>query len=169
MLSGTQKYLSLLVVCAFLFLNSCTNPETTNSNSNQSNPEVIQENAIVTKDDAMELATIIKLPFELDDAVWYEAEIEGSGKKLRAFILFYKEDEAAFMSQPNKAKPLEYIEFDLEKWFPGEMVAQSDIAGDQKLKGLVYPADEFFNETYKKGRLVRVEGTDFFLLELTNY
>jgi len=42
-----------------------------------------------------------------------------------------------------------------------------ELSGDDSLKGLAYSADSFFQEPYTSGRVIRIDGTDYFVLELS--
>ena len=55
------------------------------------------------------------------------------------------------------------------EWFPEELIAQSEIAGDQSLKGKQYDARDFVQAPYTKGRLIKLEQPGYFILELTTY
>ena len=54
----------------------------------------------------------------------------------------------------------------VESWFPDELIAQSEMSGDSALKGVSYPANAFVQEPYTVGKITRIEGTDYFILEL---
>ena len=51
---------------------------------------------------------------------------------------------------------------------PPELIAQSQGSGDEILKGKSYAANEFFSESYKNGKITRINDTDYFILELTS-
>jgi hypothetical protein len=41
------------------------------------------------------------------------------------------------------------------------------MSGDDSLNGVAYAADSFYQEPFTSGRIVRVDGTDYFVLELS--
>jgi hypothetical protein len=161
-----------LSVC-LLFNVSCTEPDLTNTNANSNVGNTNTETAIVPKDNAEELATLINLPQIPDEkedehADWRE-ETVAKGKKLTA-ILKYKPDNAAkIVSLAEKHKPATVTEIGTEEWFPEELTAQTQLSGNESLRGTVYAANDFFNPPYVHGRLTRIQETNYFVLELTNY
>ncbi len=167
-------YFAKLLFTALLLLQtvSCsTINEANSSNSNQS-ANANAENSTIDKDDIAELGSIIKLP-ELPDetaTVWREEETsDPKGKKLTAILKYSPEISARITAQAEKNKSPAPTEIGTESWYPEELTAQSQLSGDESLKGTAYGADDFFNAPYINGRLIRVEKTDFFILELTTY
>ena len=54
-----------------------------------------------------------------------------------------------------------------ESWFPPELIAQGNVTGDDALNGLSYAANAFFQDPYNDGRITRIQGTDYFILEMS--
>jgi len=59
------------------------------------------------------------------------------------------------------------VSIPVETWFPEELVAQGETSGDTALRGEACSAASFFQEPYMSGRVVRIEATDYFVLEVT--
>ncbi len=155
---------------ATTFISGCENPLKPTQN------EAIQKPIITiseTKDDIDEFEKIARLPFYPEDVIWQETTIEnsptGNGKKIRAIFLFKQEDYDKLMAQADKQKPLGNLELEAEKWFPDELVARSDYSGDRILKGITYPVESFLAEPYKKGVFMKVDGTEFFILDISTF
>jgi len=117
----------------------------------------------------------IKMPFHPEEAVWREDVLGKSGdnrvpaptdKKLTAVLRFLKDDAAKITAQAEKYKPATPATINTEKWFPAELIAQSQTSGDETVKGSSYPANDFLNPPYSDGKITRIEGTDYFVLEL---
>jgi hypothetical protein len=118
-----------------------------------------------TNDDSDDLAEFMKLPFIPEDVVWQQFE-GNAGKKIVAVIRFTPEDTQLVLAQSQAG---EKVELAAERWFPQELIAQSDVAGDQVLRGTVYKSDAFFKDSFNKGKVVKLEGSDYFIVELTTY
>ena len=54
-----------------------------------------------------------------------------------------------------------------ETWFPDDLIAYGEMSGDDTLKGTSYAANAFLQDPFNEGRVVRIEGTNYFVLEAT--
>lgn len=179
-----KKKAGLILTICFLFIGSCKQYDDT-QNINAPTPDLSQtanvnNAANLAKDDTEELHEIIKLPFEPDEeaTVWRETPLADKNsdnripaptdKKLVAVLKFSKEDteklvELASTHQP----PPQIAETTTETWFPAELTAASSLSGNQTLKGTAYSAEDFLKTPYSNGRLIKINETDYFILELT--
>lgn len=164
---------TLLFLLAFSFLGGCT--VETSKNGNTSSPASQAANANVAnqiKDDTDEFEMLVALPFHPDEVVWREDDFPANGaspnavKKITAVIRLKKEDSAKVVAQAEKLRPPTPEVLTPERWFPAELIAQSQVSGDDTLKGTSYGANDFFTGPYTDGKLIRVNETDYFLLEL---
>ncbi|HTH50406.1 MAG TPA: hypothetical protein VL501_00650 [Pyrinomonadaceae bacterium] len=114
---------------------------------------------------AEELGNLVRMPFEAEDVAWKQSKDQ---KKLTAVIRFDPEDTQKLAAECEKFGPPQNATVDAQSWFPDELTAQSDLHGDQPLSGKSYPANPFFQDPYNSGRVVRIDGTDFYVLELTS-
>lgn len=171
----TKAIIAYTLLITGLFNVSCVdqNPEnaSSRSSSNQSNANSASSPA---KDDVSELLTIIRLPEVPEEAVWKE-EILGKAdnsapgptdRKIIAVLKYDNETAAKVVAQIEKNKNPEPAEIGAENWFPEELIAQSQISGNEMLKGTTYGANDFFNMPYGNGKITRVENTNYFVLEL---
>ena len=165
---------------AFLFP-ACPANQSPNVNSGASNQAVnsaANANADSNiKDDVDELGMIIKLPFQPEEAVWREENPTKAAndnsvppapddKKLLVVLRFSKEDAAKIAAQAEKYKSPVREVINNESWFPSELTAQSQISGDETLKGTTYAANDFLQMPYSDGKLTRIDETNYFVLEL---
>ncbi len=174
---------NLLIIALFivLFLTACGNNGSTGDVNNSSDGNLNQaaaanaENANSAKDDIDELGKIIKLPLAPEEANYWEENLtstEGSknpaqnGKKIVAVLKFSPENAAQLIAQIERLKPPIDAEIDAESRFPAELIAQSQLSGDESLKGKSYAADDFFQTPYTNGKISRIENSDYFVLEL---
>lgn len=121
------------------------------------------ETADSAKTDIEELGLLINVPFKAEDVVWREFPAE---KKLVAVMRFSPEDAASIIAEAGRSGSPESVNVTVETWFPSELVAQSDMSGEGTLRALSYKADQFFQEPFTAGRVMRVESSDYFVLEL---
>ncbi len=173
MQSAPKIFIALIIAAIFT---SCGSNKTANANSANQNANSANSNSAASiKDDGDELEMTIKLPFRPEDAVWREEVLGKTGdnrvpaptdKKLIAVLRFLKEDADKIVAQAEKYKPATPEIINSENWFPAELIAQSQTSGDETLKGKSYAANDFYNVPYSEGKLTRIEGTDYFVLEL---
>jgi ABC-type enterochelin transport system substrate-binding protein len=164
---------------AALCFTACPSNDNKNVNNTANNRTANAVNANAgansVKDDIEELEMIVKLPVIPEEAVWREENLAKPGddsvpaptdKKLVAVLRFLKDDAERVAAQAGKLRPATPETINTEKWFPNELIAQSQMSGDETLKGLSYAANDYYNMPYTDGKLTRIEGTDYFVLEL---
>lgn len=180
-----MKFSAAKIICVFglsvLLAGACSRIETANQNDNsavsKNSAANEKNNAQLIKDDVEELGKIINLPFSPQEATWREDDDAASPqqngenktsapKNLTAVLKFAPEDAGRIAAQAEKYKPAAPAEIDPETWFPAELIAQSQLSGDETLKGALFSADDFFRAPYNKGNLTRINDTNYFVLEL---
>ena len=166
----------IILFIAFL-LSACPSNQSPNSNSAASNQAVNSNTNSNIKDDVDELGTIIKLPLQPEESVWREENQAKAAndnsvppappdKKLLVVLRFSKEDANKIVAQSANYKPAAREIINNEIWFPSELTAQSQISGDETLKGTTYAANDFLQTPYSDGKLTRIDETNYFVLEL---
>lgn len=150
-----------LIVCAAT-LAGCGGTSNSNVPGRQSPANSAVANANSAKTNAEELGLYVQIPFTTEDIVWKEED-----KKIVAILRFSPADAAKIVAEAEKSGPPLAAEIAVQNWFPPELVAQSEMSGDSALKGMAYPANQFFLEPYTAGRVIRVEGGDYFVLEVS--
>lgn len=155
-------YLPLfLVVCSSLF-GACSGEPGANSSSpsNQANPN--SNSSKKANDNLEELGMLVKVPYEPEDVLW----LEEPGRKLIIVLLYLPADVQKVVADAEKHGAATNVSLEPAEWFPKELISQHDLSGEP-LQGKQYPANEFFQAPYNSGRLVRIDGTDYFVVELT--
>jgi len=122
------------------------------------------ESANGVKTNVEELSLLINIPYEAEDIFWKE---EKTQKKLSAVLRFDKADTNKLVADLEKNGGVADSTIEAEDWFPDELRSQSEMKGDTALKGKSYSASQFYSEPYTDGKITRINGTDFFVLELT--
>lgn len=175
-----QLFISVIIISLLLF--SCTNPDIDEGEVNKLRPNVntnsnvnIDPNANQAEDSEVELKTLINLPFEPEENVYKEMKLGNannnrvpgpSDNKLVAVLKFSEENTKKLISDlETKGNPFE-TKIDPEPWFPAELIAKSQMSGDETIKGTGYSAEMFFKSPYNNGTLARVNQTDYFVLIL---
>lgn len=162
-------------------LNACAGSETTNTNSIGSNVNQTSSgvNEIVAKDDVEELGKIIKLPIAPEEATYSENDLKNKNseprasapndKKIVAVLKYSSKDADLLVENAAKYKSSTPSDVEAESWFPPELVAKSQISGDEALKGVAYAADDFLQPPFNNGKLTRINNTDYFVLEIATF
>lgn len=163
------KSIWLLLLSVFLSI-SCGNQTESNTNAktNSNTANVASnENSSTSNDDVAALGNQVLLPLIPEEVSWREENVkDSSDKKLTAVLKFTAEDAKNLVAQAEKHRPAEAVEIGTEQWFPAELVAQSQLSGNESLKGNAYAPTDFIQLPYKTGRLIKVENSNYFILEL---
>lgn len=176
MLLARAKFIFAVLLTFFFFaacreIDNANRPPTNSVQAANANSEY--GGSDLPKDDIEELEKTIKLPFRPEDAIWRADDSIDAGatskRKLLAVIKFTSADANQIVQQAEKYKPAIESEFDAETWFPAELIAQSQLSGDETLKGISYAANDFLQPPFTGGKITRVTGTDFFILELSAF
>jgi len=142
---------------------SCGRP-LKNANEGAASANTATDNANSARTNVEELSLLINIPYEAEDIVW---KANASRKKLTAVFRFSPEDSDKLVAEAVTHGAPQNVATASATWYPAELIAQSDMSGDDSLHGIAYPADAFYQEPYTSGNIVRIEGTDYFILELS--
>lgn len=134
----------------------------TNAPAADANANTDIQNGARTK--VEDLSLLINMPYDVQDVVWKQSKDQ---KKITAVIHFDPDDEKKVIPEAEKFGPPQAAKVETQAWFPDELTAQSDLHGDEPLSGKAYPANQFFQDPYNSGRIIDVDGTDYYILELT--
>lgn len=166
------KFISFLLTIGFLSACSGNKNASVNSSISNGNQSVNSTSEIAAQDDVEELGKVIKLPFAPSEATYNESDLNkdksGGNKKLVAALKFSSADANQIAASAAQYKSPAPADVDAEDWFPPELVAKSQETGDASLKGIEYAPNDFLQPPYTKGRLTRINDTDYFVLELSS-
>lgn len=160
-----QRAPILAFIACVTLIASCVGDKKIALNSN-AGPVANQanENANTAKTNVEELGVLVNVPYEAEDIVWKE---DGANKKLVAVLRFSPVDAAKLVAEAEKFRLPQPVNLASESWFPAELIAQSDLSGDDTLNGKSYAANNFLQDPYTVGSIVRIENTDYFVLEVS--
>ena len=161
----------IVIILAFIFValaNLDCGGKSAANNANSSNATA-NANAADTVNGARtkveDLSLLINMPYDVQDVVWKQSKDQ---KKITAIIHFDPDDEKKVIPEAEKFGPAQNVTIEIQSWFPDDLTAQSELHGDQPLTGKAYPANQFFQDPYNSGRIVDIDGTDYYILELTS-
>ena len=171
---------TILITALIVLIESfsaCTDKSADNLNANSGNQAAVSnENANLVKDNDEHLKVVIKMPFEPEETVWHEDTMNernaanrnffATDKKLTAVLRFSAEDANKIVVQAETYGQPSPVEIGTENWFPAELIAQSELSGNETLKGIGYAANDFSQPPFIDGRLTRIENSNYFVLEL---
>lgn len=157
-----------VILASFLItvsLAGCGAPRPNSNASDNANTAAANENVNSPKTNVEELGVLINVPYTAEDIVWKESQ---SRKKLTAVFRFSAVDSEKIVAEAVKIRPPQNVTLDNETWYPDDLIAQGNLSGDDTLKGTSYAANAFLQDPFNEGRVVRIEGTNYFILEATS-
>jgi hypothetical protein len=153
----------LLLFSASHILSSCSSPAANdNKNSVANSTNSVQAGP---NDNIDEFTLLVRLPVEPEEVAWREYPEQ---KKLIAVVRFAPENAPKMAAEIGKNGQPTNETISVETWFPAELIAQSDVTGESIVKGQSYPAEPFLNPPYTKGKITRVENTDYFIIQISS-
>ncbi len=162
-MAAVKFFAKLSIITIAVLSLACGGPGKNSANS-PSAANRASENSNSARSNLEELRLIATIPYEAEDIVWKENK---PGKKLVAVLRFSSADSAKIVAEAEPIKVPEAVSISSETWFPPELIAQSEMSGDDNLNGKAYAANQFFLDQYSAGRIIRIENTEYFVLELT--
>ena len=173
-----SKISAILLLISAIIISGCySDYSTTKTDENRQNPENL--NVEPAKDDPVELGNVINLNTEPKELVYKEIKLGKqdstdrlpgpTDKKFVAVLKFSPEETEKIIERAKKYREPVAVEIDAENWFPAELVAQSQNSGDESLKGKTYAATDFLKTPYTDGKLIRIENSDYLILELVAF
>ena len=151
-------FLSALMFFSF----GCGGAANSTSSNVSSVSKAANQNSNAARTNVEELSLQIRIPYEVEDVVWKE---DAAKRSLLAVLRFAPADAEKIVAEASQFGASQPAVVSPEIWFPDELIAQSEMSGDNALKGQAYPVNGFLQESYTSGKLIRIDGTDFFVLE----
>lgn len=155
---GSPAFIILLLS----LFSACGGPATNSNGTPPANRASRADEANSTKTNVEELGMLVKIPYETEDIVWKSYP---TAKRIIAVLRFSPANADKIVSEAGGTP--EGRSLQVETWFPDELIAQGEMSGDDALKGIAYPATAFYQDPYLTGKITRVEGSDYFVLDLT--
>ena len=156
---------ALALLLSIPFLLNCSSPGENNNLANSVGANSSNTANTGPKDNIDEFGLLVRLPVEPDEVAWEEKPEQ---KKLIAVIRFSPGNAEKMAAEVAKNGTPAAEELSVESWYPNELIAQGELTGESSVKGQSYPADSFLNPPYTKGKITRIENTDYFILQISS-
>lgn len=160
------RLIAATVLMQAVFSAGCGGPQKTSNGTNSGVNSNANTASVVANDKDEELEAMIRMPFPSDETVWRDETGADQKRKLTAVLRYSSEDAQKLEDQASKSGVPQAVEIEAESWFPPELVAKSQQSGNETIKGKSYQATDFFQTPFTQGRISRIEGTNYFVLEL---
>ena len=155
----------LLLLLAPLILTNCSSPAANANNAAEpAVPNSSSTSKVLPKDNVEEFGILVRLPYVPEEVAWEEQAEE---RRLTAVIRFSPEDAPKMSAELGKLGSGTPETLTVETWYPAELIAQGELSGESSIQARSYPADSFLNPPYTKGKIARVENTDYFILQIS--
>lgn len=162
----SRSALLLILIAAAQIVSSCSssagNINAANASAANSSTAELQ---VGPKDNIEELGLLVRLPFEPEEVAWEENPEQ---KKLTAVIRFTPENAMKMRAEIARAGQPTPDTVPVESWYPNELIAQGELSGESIVKGNSYPAGPYLHPPYTKGKITRIENTDYFILQISS-
>lgn len=160
-----MRFTPTVLLSLVLILTQCvTSCSSANQNASNSPASNTNNSTPIAKDNIHEFADLVQLPFEPEEVAWNEQP----GKGLTAVVRFSAEDAERMTADLARSGQPAAETVTVESWFPAELLAQSDLTGESAVKGQSFSAASFLKPPYTSGKIIRVEGTDYFILQISS-
>lgn len=158
------------LIAAVCLTAGCGAAPTASNNANSAaaaNSGALSGNSNTAKDNVDELGLLVNLAIPPQEVVWKETTANTPpGRRLFAVLRYDPADTGKVVAQASRHRPPTPESMSAEDWFPAELIAQGDISGESKLNGQSYAANDFLIPPFTTGKLLRIENTDYFILEV---
>ena len=146
-------------------LTGCNGDDPYANNTAASNSPVTRSNGDAARTDVEDLSLLIRVPFKPDDLVW---KASADKKKIVAVFRFDPEDTPKLLAEIGGSAAGEAVNVDVEPWYPDELATQGEFSSEGRVSGKAYQATPFYQDPYKNGRVIQIDNTDFFVVEITS-
>lgn len=155
----------LLSMLAIQILTSCSTPVSNANVANGARPANSSSTSkVVPKDNVEEFAILVRLPFEPEEVAWEE---KPDDQAMTAIIRYSPENASKMSAELAKLGAGTPETLSVEAWYPAELIAQSELSGESSIRSRSYPAESFLNPPYTKGKIARIDNTDYFILQVS--
>ena len=157
------RRMAIVLTLAGLIAGCGGRADTGNTSGDPGNASGRSTDAVAAQTNTEELRVFVNIPQEAEDTAWKAFPQE---RKLVAVMLFSKEDAQTLAQQIGSGGGVGTpVSIQVEPWFPVGLIAQADASGAGAVVGRSFAAGDLLLEPYNDGRIARVDGTDYFILE----
>jgi len=151
------------IIFTSIFFAGCGGGAGDGANNANSAVSTVASNTNKANTNAEELGMLINFAWETEDLAWKKDDAK---KMLTAAFRLSPEDAKKLSDQlaaKGQGAPKEVA---VEDWFPAELIAQGESRGGSTVPATAYPANDLYQQPYTQGTISRVEGTDYFVIEM---
>ena len=151
------------IILTSIFFAGCGGNAADGANNANSTANSVASNTNKANTNAEELGMLINFAWETEDLAWKRDEAK---KTLTAAFRLSAEDAKKLSDQLASKGQGAPKEVAVEDWFPAELIAQGESTGAAAVPATAYPASDLYQPPYTQGTISRVEGTDYFVVEV---
>lgn len=160
------RLIAASILIQTILSSGCSAPQNSSNGINSRVNSDANTATVAANDKDEELEAMIRMPYPSDETLWREETGADQKRKLTAVLRYSSGDTQKLEDQASKSGVPQAVEIEAESWFPPELVAKSQQSGNETIKGKSYPATDFFQTPFTQGRISRIDGTNYFVLEL---
>ena len=158
---GRGAFIPIILIS--ILLTGCGDSAADGANNANAAVSTVASNTNKANTNAEELGMLINFAWETEDLAWKKDE---SKKTLTAAFRLSPEDAKKLSDQLASKGQGAPKEVAVEDWFPAELIAQGETTGGSAVPATAYPAADLYQQPYTQGTISRVEGTDYFVIEV---
>ena len=151
------------IILISIFFTGCGGNAGEGANNANSAVSSVASNSNKANTNGEELGMLINFAWETEDLAWKKDEAK---KALTAAFRLSQEDAKKLSDQLSSKGQGAPKEVSVEDWFPAELIAQGESRGGSTVPATAYSADELYQQPYTQGTISRIEGTDYFVVEV---
>lgn len=154
---------SLILLAVAVGSSACGGPPETQNAA----PANVDRSSDAIQSNPEELGLLIKIPFEsdeIDDIAWKQ---DADTKAIIAVIRLTPDGIKRANSEIFKGQTVGRGAIDVRSWFPKELITNSEMNGDADLEGAMLPIDAFVQPPFTKGRIIKIDNTDHYVIEFS--
>ena len=151
------------IILTSMFLAGCGGNAADGANNANAAVSSVASNTNKANTNAEELGMLINFAWETEDLAWKKDDAK---KALTAAFRLSPEDAKKLSEQLASKGQGAPKEVAVEDWFPAELIAQGESTGAASVPATAYAASDLYQEPYTQGTISRVEGTDYFVIEV---
>lgn len=156
---------AILTVFSFAATSCSKNTENIATNSNNT---IQPPKSSPANDNIDELGMLVKLPFVVVETAFLETPANAdNAQKLVAVVRFTSADAEKLVAELTKSGEPVTASLVPDEWFPTELITKNEMTGDGGLTGRSYSAEMVIQPPYTSGRVIHIDETDFFVIELS--
>ena len=151
------------IILTSILITGCGENAGDGANNQNAAVSSVVNNTSKAKTNAEELGLLINFAWETEDLAWKKDDAKNT---LTAAFRLSPEDAKKLSEQLSAKGQNAPKEVTVEDWFPAELIAMGESTGGSSVPATAYPATDLYQPPYTQGTISRVQGTDYFVIEV---